>query len=90
MKNRKFLHKEKKNYPHNNNNPIKYNSWDYMDAFEKVLLYENNIRKHSWFLKICSEVYKHEIPIWFVKWLQYFGSTTKLCHNVLRKKIENG
>ncbi|KAG5572450.1 hypothetical protein H5410_062216 [Solanum commersonii] len=33
---------------------VKYNYWDYIDGFHKVLLYENANKKHSWFIKICS------------------------------------
>ncbi|KAG5605751.1 hypothetical protein H5410_027243 [Solanum commersonii] len=33
---------------------VKYNYWDYIDGFNKVLLYENANRKHSWFIKILK------------------------------------
>jgi len=31
---------------------VKYNYWDYIDGFNKALLYENANKKHSWFIKI--------------------------------------
>ncbi|KAG5611978.1 hypothetical protein H5410_023259 [Solanum commersonii] len=41
---------------------VKYNYWDYIDGFNKVLLYENANKKHSWFIKICSNVFDRHIP----------------------------
>ncbi|KAG5609778.1 hypothetical protein H5410_021059 [Solanum commersonii] len=38
---------------------IKYDYWDYTDGFNKVLLYENANKKHSWFIKICSNISKY-------------------------------
>lgn len=67
---------------------MKYNYWDYKDAFNKVLLYENNKRKHSWFIKICSEVYNHEFPIWFAKWWQTYGTSVKNLPEDWKKKFE--
>ena len=43
LKQREFYH---------NRTPVKFNYFDYIEAFNKVLLYENDKRKHSWFLKI--------------------------------------
>ncbi|KAG5592750.1 hypothetical protein H5410_043264 [Solanum commersonii] len=50
--------------------PVKYNYWDYIDGFNKVLLYENANRKHSWFIKLCANIFDRNIPNWFCKWLQ--------------------
>ncbi|KAG5609737.1 hypothetical protein H5410_021018 [Solanum commersonii] len=47
---------------------VKYNYWDYVDSFNKSLLYENANRKHSRFIKICSNVFGRQIPNWFCKW----------------------
>ncbi|KAG5611426.1 hypothetical protein H5410_022707 [Solanum commersonii] len=41
---------------------VKYNYWDYMEGFNKVLLYENANRKHSWFIKICSNIFDRHVP----------------------------
>ncbi|KAG5615648.1 hypothetical protein H5410_015472 [Solanum commersonii] len=45
---------------------VKYNYWDYIDGFNKVLLYENANRKHSWFIKICSNIFERHVPNWFL------------------------
>ena len=57
------------------NATVKYNYWDYCDAFIKVLDYENDKHKHSWFIKVCSNVYQNDIPHWFINWFNCFGPT---------------
>ncbi|KAG5591044.1 hypothetical protein H5410_041558 [Solanum commersonii] len=52
---------------------VKYNYWDYIDGFNKVLLYENANRKHSWFIKTCSNIFDRNIPNWFCKWWTLYG-----------------
>ncbi|KAG5580007.1 hypothetical protein H5410_050634 [Solanum commersonii] len=55
MKEREYTHPEKKI-------AVKFNYWDYIKSFNKALLYENANKKHSWFIKICSHVFKQHIP----------------------------
>lgn len=31
--------------------PYEYNYWDYIDAWDRVLLYQNNFGQHSWFIR---------------------------------------
>ncbi|KAG5584788.1 hypothetical protein H5410_045222 [Solanum commersonii] len=57
---------------------VKYNYWDYIDGFNKVLLYENANRKHSWFIKICSNIFDRNIPNWFCKWWTLYGPSKYL------------
>ncbi|KAG5632683.1 hypothetical protein H5410_004400 [Solanum commersonii] len=57
---------------------VKYNYWDYIDRFNKVLLYENANRKHSWFIKICSNIFDKNIPNWFCKWWTLYGPSVKI------------
>ncbi|KAG5577032.1 hypothetical protein H5410_057166 [Solanum commersonii] len=52
---------------------VKYNYWDYIDGFNKVLLYENANKKHSWFIKICSNIFDRHIHNWFCKWWTLYG-----------------
>jgi len=40
-------------YPSGAKIAVKYNYWDYVDSFNKALLYENANKKHSQFIKIC-------------------------------------
>ena len=52
---------------------IKYTFWDYIEAFNKVFLYENPQKTHSWFIKVCDQVYKQAIPHWFLQWWISYG-----------------
>ncbi|KAG5570670.1 hypothetical protein H5410_060436, partial [Solanum commersonii] len=63
---------------------VKYNYWDYVDGFNKVLLYENANRKHSWFIKICSHIFERHIPNWFCKWTLY-GPLVKILPESYKK-----
>ena len=51
-----------------------YNYYDYMDAFEKVLFFQNKTYDHSWFIQIDKN-FKGQIPSWFLKWWEMFGTT---------------
>ena len=50
-----------------------YSYYDYMDAFKKVLFYQNKNFDHSWFL-IFNKKFNSPIPSWFLKWWEMFGS----------------
>ncbi|KAG5576985.1 hypothetical protein H5410_057119 [Solanum commersonii] len=56
---------------------VKYNYWDYINSFNKTLLYENTNRKHSWFINICSNIFTQPIPNWFCKWWTLYGPSIK-------------
>ncbi|KAG5590174.1 hypothetical protein H5410_040688 [Solanum commersonii] len=57
---------------------VKYNHWNYIDGFNKVLLYGNANKKHSWFIKICSNVFDRHIPNCFCKWWTLYGPSVKI------------
>lgn len=57
---------------------VKYNYWGYVDSFNKALLYENSNKKHSWFIKICLNVFDSQIPNWFCKWWTLYGPSVKI------------
>ena len=48
-----------------------YNYYDYMDAFEKVLFYQNKSFDHSWFV-MFDRKFSSPIPLWFLKWWEMF------------------
>ena len=52
--------------------------WDYVQAFSKVLYYNNTKQKHTWFIKICTKVFEGIIPNWFLDWWSYHGPTIKI------------
>jgi hypothetical protein len=51
---------------------IKYSYYDYIDAWSKILMYQDKNMSHSWFIQWNKEfnITKPEcqIPIWFLKW----------------------
>ena len=49
-------------------------NWDHVFSFQNMLYYENPIRKHSWFIRICPNILSKEIPSWFVQWWLKFGA----------------
>ncbi|KAG5573222.1 hypothetical protein H5410_062988 [Solanum commersonii] len=65
--------------------PIKYNYWDYIDGFNRVLLYENANRKHSWFIKLCANIFDRNIPNWFCKRWTLYGTTIKILPESYKK-----
>ncbi|KAG5619546.1 hypothetical protein H5410_004764 [Solanum commersonii] len=71
LKERDYIHPKQKIV-------VKYNYWDYVDNFNKALLYENANRKHSWFIKICANVFTQPIPNWFCKWWTLYGPSIKI------------
>ncbi|KAG5632147.1 hypothetical protein H5410_003864 [Solanum commersonii] len=46
---------------------VKYNYLVYIDGFNKAMLYENANKKHSWFIKICGNIFGRHIPNWFCR-----------------------
>ena len=54
-----------------------YSYYDYMDAFEKVLFYQNKSFDHSWFL-MFDKKFSNPIPTWFLKWWEMFGSVPQI------------
>nr|POE67189.1 hypothetical protein CFP56_54135 [Quercus suber] len=51
---------------------LQYSYYDYMDAFEKILFYQNQDFDHSWFM-MFDRSFKGPIPTWFLKWWEMFG-----------------
>ncbi|KAG5615135.1 hypothetical protein H5410_014959 [Solanum commersonii] len=57
---------------------MNFTYWDYIHAFDKVLIYNNEQHKHTWFIKICAKIFADPIPNWFLNWWSYHGPTTKI------------
>lgn len=62
---------------------IQYSYYDYMDAFEKVLFYQNNNFDHSWFMMFYKN-FNGQIPMWFFKWWEMFGSMPQIFPRALQ------
>ncbi|KAG5582687.1 hypothetical protein H5410_053314 [Solanum commersonii] len=52
---------------------------------EWVLLYENANRKHSWVIKICSNIFDRNISNWFCKWWTIYGPSVKILPESYKK-----
>ncbi|KAG5571562.1 hypothetical protein H5410_061328 [Solanum commersonii] len=61
-----------------NNVKISFTYWDYIQAFDKVLCYNNERHKHTWFIKVCAKIFASHIPNWFLNWWSYHGPTIKI------------
>ncbi|KAG5590677.1 hypothetical protein H5410_041191 [Solanum commersonii] len=51
---------------------------DYIQAFDKVLYYNNDKHKHTWFIKVCAKIFAEPIPNWFINWWSYHGPTVQI------------
>ena len=49
-----------------------YSYYDNMDAFEKILFFQNKNYDHSWFIMFHKK-FRSTIPSWFLKWWEMFG-----------------
>ncbi|KAG5596056.1 hypothetical protein H5410_037288 [Solanum commersonii] len=52
---------------------VSFTYWDYIQAFNKVLCYNNKRHKHTWFIKVCAKIFANPIPNWFLNWWSYYG-----------------
>ena len=75
---KEYFHSELKN-------TIKFNYWDYVEAFNKAFLYENYKRKHTWFFKICPLVFQQEIPNWVYQWWISFGPSITILPEIFQE-----
>ncbi|KAG5580464.1 hypothetical protein H5410_051091 [Solanum commersonii] len=57
---------------------VSFTYWDYIQAFNKVLRYNNQRHKHTWFIKVCAKKFANPIPNWFLNWWSYYGPTIKI------------
>ncbi|KAG5605136.1 hypothetical protein H5410_026628 [Solanum commersonii] len=67
---------------------MSFTYWDYIQVFDKVLYYNNNRHKHTWFIKNCVKIFAGPIPNWFLNWRSYHGPTTKILPNPFLKLYE--
>ncbi|KAG5605747.1 hypothetical protein H5410_027239 [Solanum commersonii] len=69
--------------------PTNFTYWDYINAFSKVLYYNNERHKHTWFIKVCAKVFVDPIPNWFLNWWSYHGPTIKILPDPFLKLYKN-
>ncbi|KAG5629659.1 hypothetical protein H5410_001376 [Solanum commersonii] len=68
---------------------ISIEDWDYINAFSKVLYYNNERHKHTWFIKVCAKIFVDPIPNWFLNWWSYHGLTVKILPDPFLKLYKN-
>ncbi|KAG5580721.1 hypothetical protein H5410_051348 [Solanum commersonii] len=47
-------------------------------AFNKVLHYNNERHKHTWFIKLFAKIFVNPTPNWFLNWWSYHGPMIKI------------
>ncbi|KAG5580006.1 hypothetical protein H5410_050633 [Solanum commersonii] len=57
---------------------VSFTYWNYIQTFNKVLCYNNERHKHTWFIKVCAKIFANHIPNWFLNWWSYHGPTIKI------------
>ncbi|KAK9984398.1 hypothetical protein SO802_033923 [Lithocarpus litseifolius] len=65
---------------------LHYSYYDYMDTFEKVLLYQNKNFDHSWFIMFDKKFFG-QIPTWFLKWWEMFGLVPQIWPELLQNTL---
>lgn len=78
-----------KSFTSSNNVTIKYNYWDYIQAFDNVFFCQNDKKKHTWMIKVCDRVYNSEIPNWFKKWWNKFGPLKDILPDIMIEDFKN-
>ena len=63
-----------------------YSYYDHMDAFEKVLFFQNKNYDHSWFLMFDKKFFSI-IPSWFLKWWEMFDPIPQILPKPLQDAL---
>jgi hypothetical protein len=59
------------------NRRVQYSYHDYIEAWYKVFLYQNEDFSHSWFINFDKN-FKGFIPLWFLRWWQVHGPVNEI------------
>ena len=57
---------------------FRYTFWDYIQSFYSTFYYENPKRKHTWFIKLCSQIIVQDLPNWFIQWWISHGPSVRI------------
>ncbi|KAG5599204.1 hypothetical protein H5410_030574 [Solanum commersonii] len=55
-----------------NNTRMNFAYWDYIQAFVKVLYYNNDKHKHTWFIKVCTSYFQSKLQIEKIDQIYFF------------------
>ncbi|KAL4613897.1 hypothetical protein ACB092_07G015100 [Castanea dentata] len=58
---------------------VPYSYHDYIDAWFKFMLHQNETMTHSWFINFDKEFDNNaDLPLWFIRWWNQFGSDIEI------------
>lgn len=60
-----------------------FNYHDYIEAWMKILCYQNETFNHSWFIQF-DQHFKPNFPNWFIRWWEQFGPDPNYLPETLR------
>ena len=60
--------------------------YDYIEAWSKVFLYQNQTFSHSWFIQFDHK-FKSQIPLWFTLWWSRFGPSNAIIPDQLKAQV---
>lgn len=69
------------------NTPTQFCYYDYVEAWDRVFLYQNQNFSHSWFIQFDHK-FKSPIPLWFTDWWNTYGPLKAIIPEALLKQIE--
>jgi hypothetical protein len=59
------------------NHNVRFSYHDYIEAWYKIFLYQNETYTHSWFINFDKN-FKGPIPLWFHRWCQVHGPVNEI------------
>ena len=59
------------------NYPIPYSYHDYITAWFRFMLHQNETMSHSWFVNFHKD-FDSPFPLWFIRWWTQFGSAVEI------------
>jgi hypothetical protein len=68
------------------NRRVQYSYHDYIEAWYKVLLHQNEIHSHSWFINFDRN-FEGSIPLWFHRWWQVHGLVNEIISEEVQEAI---
>jgi hypothetical protein len=68
------------------NKKVQYCYHDYIEAWYKVFLYQNESFSHSWFINFDKN-FKGVIPLWFHRWWQVHGPVNEILLEEVQESI---
>ena len=68
--------------------PIPYSYHDYITAWFRFMLHQNENMSHSWFVNFDKD-FDSEFPLWFIRWWSQFGSTVEIFPAPLKDSFQN-